>query len=93
MPAHLVVFQHPRNPTEHDRAILELIAAGHSHTSAAAELHTRPRNITQALAKMRARYTAATNEALIAIAVRLQWIALAIDCEVIPALDTTSPDT
>jgi DNA-binding NarL/FixJ family response regulator len=79
MPAHLIVFQHPRNPTEHDRAILELIAAGHSHTSAAAELHTRPRNVTQALAKMRARYTAPTNEALIAIAVRLQWIAVAVE--------------
>jgi len=80
MPAHLIVFQHPRNPTEHDRAILELIAAGHSHTFAAAELHTRTRNVTRALAKMRARYPAPTNESLIAIAVRLGWIALTIDC-------------
>ncbi|HVP63669.1 MAG TPA: hypothetical protein VMT82_02165 [candidate division Zixibacteria bacterium] len=28
---------------------------------------------------MRARYTAPTNEALIAIAVRLQWIAVAVE--------------
>jgi hypothetical protein len=29
---------------------------------------------------MRDRYTAPTNEALITLAVRLQWISLAIDC-------------
>ncbi|HTS06145.1 MAG TPA: hypothetical protein VMP68_11230 [Candidatus Eisenbacteria bacterium] len=42
---------------------------------------------------MRARYTAPTNEALIAIAVRLGWIALTIDCpdRVTSALDTARP--
>jgi len=36
--------------------------------------------VSNALGRMRLRYTAPTNEALIAIAVRLQWIALTIDC-------------
>lgn len=37
------------------------------------------RAITSTLEHMRNCYTAPTNEALIALAVRLQWVALAID--------------
>jgi hypothetical protein len=38
------------------------------------------RSVTDALGRMHDRYTAPTNEALIALAVRLQWITLAIEC-------------
>ena len=78
-PARLLVFQGPRNPTERDREILTLIAEGHSHKQAAGHLGLAHRSVTNALGRMRDRYTAPTNEALIALATRLQWIDVAID--------------
>jgi hypothetical protein len=47
----------------------------------------KPRCVTSALANRRERYTAASNEALIALAIRLQWIEIAIDIR----QDETSP--
>lgn len=79
-PARLHVYQSPRNPTPRERQILTLIAEGRSQKQAAAQLRLAHYSVTSALGRMRARYTAATNEALIALAVRLQWVTLAIDC-------------
>ncbi len=78
-PARLLVFQAPRNPTERDREILTLIAEGHTHKQAAGHLGLAHRSVTNALGRMRDRYTTPTNESLIALATRLQWIELAID--------------
>jgi DNA-binding NarL/FixJ family response regulator len=79
-PARLTVYQHPRNPTERERRILTLLAEGHTQKETARRLGIRDRAVTSSVANMRSRYTAATNEALIALAVRLQWITLVIDC-------------
>lgn len=79
--ARLHVYQTPRNPTARDRAILALIAEGHTQKQAAWHLGLKPRSVTNALGHMRNRYTAPTNETLIALAIRLQWISIAIECE------------
>ncbi|HEV2395650.1 MAG TPA: LuxR C-terminal-related transcriptional regulator [Candidatus Sulfotelmatobacter sp.] len=76
----MTVYQSPRNPTPHERRILTLLAEGRTHKQAAARLGIKPHSLTAAVEKMRERYTAPTNVALVALAVRLQWIALAIDC-------------
>jgi hypothetical protein len=60
---------------------------GASQRQAAAHLGVKPRCVTSALANRRERYTAASNEALIALAIRLQWIEIAIDIR----QDETSP--
>jgi DNA-binding CsgD family transcriptional regulator len=86
-PARLLVYQSPRNPTARQRRILILLAEGLTQKQAAAHLGLKPRCVTSALANMRERYTAASNEALIALAIRLQWIAIAIDIH----QDATSP--
>ena len=78
--ARLAVYQHPRNPTAHERRILTLLAEGHTQKQTAGRLRLAHRSVTNALGKMRTRYTTPTNESLIALAVRLQWIVLAIDC-------------
>lgn len=79
-PARLIVYQAPRNPNDRERRILALLAEGHSQKQAAKHLGIKPRSISNALGKMRNRYTAPTNESLIALAVRLQWISVAIEC-------------
>lgn len=79
-PARLAVYQSPRNPTPRERRILTLLAEGHTQKQAAGHLGLAPRYVTNSVANMRTRYTAPTNEALVALAVRLQWITLAIDC-------------
>ena len=79
-PARLLVFQTARNPTERERSILALLAEGRSQKEAAAHLGVKHRAVASALGHMRNRYTAPTNEALVALAVRLQWITLAIEC-------------
>ena len=79
-PARLIVYQTPRNPTERERRILTLLAEGYTQKQTAGHLSLKPRCVTTALAHMRNRYTAPTNESLIALAVRLQWIALSIEC-------------
>ena len=79
--ARLIVYQRPRNPTERERTILTLVAEGHTHKQAAGHLGLAHRSVTNALGRMRDRYTTPTNEALIALAVRLQWIAVTIECE------------
>jgi DNA-binding NarL/FixJ family response regulator len=86
-PARLVVYQAPRNPSERQRGILTLLAEGLTQREAAAHLGVKPRCVTSALANMRERYTTTTNEALIALAIRLQWIEIAIDIH----QDATSP--
>ena len=78
-PARLLVFQSPRNPTTRERRILTLLAEGHTQKQAAGHLGLRPRSVTNALGHMRDRYTAPTNEALIALAMRLQWIEIGIE--------------
>src|SRR3954469_7620480 len=77
--ARLIVYQRPRNPTERERRILALLAGGLTQKQAAGHLGVTPRAITACVEKMRDRYTAPTNEALIALAVRLQWIEIAVD--------------
>jgi DNA-binding NarL/FixJ family response regulator len=78
-PARLVVYQHPRNPTERQRGILTLLAEGLTQKQVAAHFGLKLRCVTSALGNMRARYTTTSNEALIALAIRLQWIEIAID--------------
>jgi DNA-binding CsgD family transcriptional regulator len=77
--ARLIVYQRLRNPTEREHRILTLVAEGHPHKQAAGHLGLAHRSVTNALGRMRDRYTAPTNEALTALAIRLQWIAVAID--------------
>lgn len=79
-PARLHVYQSPRNPGARERQILTLIAEGRSQEQAAAEMRLAHYSVTSSLGRMRALYTAATNQALIALAIRLQWITLAIEC-------------
>jgi DNA-binding CsgD family transcriptional regulator len=78
--ARLTVFQSPRNPTLRDREILTLLAEGHTQKEAAGILAAKTRTITSAVERMRARYTVPTLTALVALAIRLEWIALAIEC-------------
>jgi len=82
-----VICQSPRNPSGRQRGILTLLAEGLTQRQAAAHLGLKPRCVTSALAYMRERYTTTTNEALIALAIRLQWIEIAIDIH----QDATSP--
>lgn len=79
-PARLIVYQTPRNPTPRERRILTLLGEGHTQKKAAQCLGLAHHSVTNAVGNMRDRYTAPTNEALTALAVRLQWIAVAIDC-------------
>lgn len=79
-PARVIIYQSPRNPNDRERRILTLLAEGHTQKEAAAHLSANPRSIAATLEHMRHRYTAPTNEALVALAVRLQWIVLAIEC-------------
>ena len=68
------------NPTPREREILTLIAEGRTQRQAALSLDIAYHSVTNALGHMRDRYTTPTNECLIALAVRLQWIAVAIEC-------------
>ena len=52
---------------------------GRRRLDTARHLDTTPRTITVALRRMRDRYNFPTNEALIAAALKLEWIPLAID--------------
>jgi DNA-binding CsgD family transcriptional regulator len=79
-PARIPIAQHSRNPSPRDREILTLLAEGHTQKDTARILEAKPRTITAAVERMRDRYTAPSNEALVALAIRLQWIALEIDC-------------
>jgi len=71
-----------RLPIHQPHRILPPRSAGSSPQSPKAghrcHLDTTPRNITAALHRMRDRYQLPTNEALIAAAVKLEWIPLAI---------------
>jgi len=79
-PARLAVYQSPRNPNPRERRILTLLAEGHTQKEAAQRLGIRSRAVTSSVSLMRTRYAAPTNEALVALAVRLQWITIAIEC-------------
>jgi DNA-binding CsgD family transcriptional regulator len=83
-PARLILYQKPRNPSPHERRILTLLVQGQTPKEAAIRLGLARRSLTNALGHMRERYAARTNATLIAIAIRLQWIDLAID---LPNLD------
>jgi len=64
----------------HSKQVAPLQAAeGRTPPDTARHLDTTPRTITAALHRMRDRYNFPTNEALIAVAVKLEWIPLAID--------------
>ena len=76
-PARLRVYQRPRNPTERQRGILT--AEGLTQKQVAAHLGLKLRCVASSLGNTRARYTTTSNEALIALAIRLQWIKIAID--------------
>jgi len=75
----LAVYQAPRNPSPRERRIVTLLAEGRSRYELARYLGLAYHSVSNALSRMRLRYTAPTNEALVAIAVRLQWISLAIE--------------
>ena len=75
----LTVYQAPRNPSSRERRIVTLLAEGRSRHELARYLDLAYHSVSNALSRMRLRYTAPTNEALVAIAVRLQWISLAIE--------------
>lgn len=78
--ARLTVYQAPRNPSPRERRILTLLAEGHTQRELARHLGFAHHSVSNALGRMRTRYAAPTNEALIALAVRLQWITLLIEC-------------
>ena len=78
-PARLPIHQRPPNPSPEEREILASVAEGWTPQDTARHLATSPRTITAALHRMRDRYNLPTNEALIAAAVKLEWIPLAID--------------
>jgi DNA-binding CsgD family transcriptional regulator len=63
-----------------ESGILTLLAEGLTQKQAAAHLGLHTRTVTNTLGHMRERYRAPTNEALVARAVRLEWISLAISC-------------
>lgn len=86
-PARLRVYHSPRSPSERQRGILALMAEGLTQRQAAAQIGLKPRSVASALANMRERYTTASNEALVALAIRLQWIEIAIEIH----QDATSP--
>jgi len=73
------ITRQPTNPTPEEREILASVAEGWTPHDTARHLDTSTRNITAALHRMRDRYNLPTNEALIAAAVKLEWIPLAID--------------
>jgi len=79
-PARLRIDQNPRNPSPRERQILTLLAEGRTQKQAAATLGLAYVSVTKRLGRMRARYTTPTNEALIALAIHLQWVSLVIDC-------------
>lgn len=80
-PARLPIAQRPPNPSPRDRELLTLLVEGHTRKQAAAALHLKPRTIGATLQRMCDRYGAANPLALIAAAVRLEWIALEIDVD------------
>ncbi len=77
--ARLTVYQRPRNPTERERTILKLLAGGYTQKQAAGYLGLAHRSVNNAMGRMRDRYAAPTNEALIALAIQLQWVGLTVD--------------
>jgi len=74
----LTTNQQERNPTQRERLILTLMIEGHSTAEIAGLLGTTPHVIRNQVQHLRDRF-AATNEALIAMAVRLEWIACPIE--------------
>ena len=89
-PARLPIHQRPPNPSPEEREILASVAEGWTPQDTARHLATSPRTITAALHRMRDRYNLPTNEALIAAAVKLEWIPIAIDSA--DFRETTSTD-
>jgi DNA-binding CsgD family transcriptional regulator len=79
-PARLPIHQRHPNPSPEEREILASVAEGWTPQDTARHLATSRRTVTAALHRMRDRYNFPTNEALIAAAVKLEWIPLAIDC-------------
>jgi DNA-binding CsgD family transcriptional regulator len=75
--ARLIVYS---TQATRERRIFALLAEGHTQKQTAGHLGLKLRSISAALGNMRNRYTAPTNESLIAIAVCLEWITIAVDC-------------
>jgi len=76
----MVISQHARNPTPRQRRILRRLAEGMTQPEIAAEDGVPPHQVSRQLEALRNRF-AATNCALIAIAVRLQWIPIEIEID------------
>jgi DNA-binding CsgD family transcriptional regulator len=74
----LTVDQHARNPTPRQRRILRRLAEGMSQPEIAAQDGVPAHRIARQLEALRNRF-APTNCALIAIAIRLQWIPVEIE--------------
>jgi hypothetical protein len=71
------ITQSTPNPSPVERRILRALARGASQREAARDAGIRPRAAALALAEMRDRY-APTTHALIALAVKLEWIELPV---------------
>jgi hypothetical protein len=69
----LTVTQDGRNPTQKERQILTLLAAGDTRAEAAHHAGLKLRAVTAIIEGMRDRY-APTLPALMVLAVKLQWI-------------------
>lgn len=73
----LTTNQQQRNPTPQERAILAALASGASRREAATHTGLTPRAIATILESLRDRF-APTLPALIALAVKLEWIPVPI---------------
>ncbi len=73
----LTINQQPRNPNAQERAILAAIASGASRKEVAIQTALTERAVAAALERLRDRY-APTVPALIALAVKLEWIPVPI---------------
>lgn len=73
----LTASQHQRNPTEQERRIMTSLAGGASRREAALAAGLSLRQLTAQVEGLRDRF-APTTIALIALAVKLEWVALPV---------------
>ncbi len=79
-PARLTVHQSPRNQSPRERPDPDATRRRSQPARTVQAFGLAHHSVSNALGRMRLRSTAPTNESFIALAVRLQWIAVSIDC-------------